>query len=94
MTFKNKKTPLLKEGCAKSILCELFTIFKSHHGLTSYQQKHGINGRWMNPDMPYDISASKISKMLENAAKFRQSDESFMKEWNRMGRIILKHYKK
>ena len=48
----------------------------------------------MKPDQPYNISASKISKMLENAANFRQSDETFMKEWNHMGEFILKTFKK
>ena len=94
MNFKNKKTPLLEEGNAKIIMSELFTIFKKHYGLTRYQQTHGIKGCWMKPDQPYNISASKISNMLENAANFRQSDETFMKEWIHMGKFILKTVKK
>ena len=93
MSFRNKKIPLLEEGCAKSIMSELFTIFKSHYGLTRYQQTHGVNGCWMNPDEPYNISALKISKMLENAARFRHSDEAFMKEWEHMGKFVLKTVK-
>ena len=94
MNFINKKTPLLEEGNAKIIMSELFTTFKKYYGLTRYQQTHGIKGCWMKPDQPYNISASKISKMLENAANFRQSDETFMKEWNHMGEFILKTFKK
>lgn len=88
--YKNQKIPLLEEGTAQRTMKELLTIIKSHRGLTSHIERKGINGKWLNPEMPYDIPFSKLIKILDKAASFRQNDETFTEEWNHMCKLYLK----
>lgn len=88
--YKNQKIPLLEEGTAQRTMKELLTIIKSHRGLTSHIERKGINGKWLNPEMPYDIPFSKLIKILDKAARFRQNDELYMDEWKHMCELFLK----
>ena len=87
---RKPKIPLLEEGTAQRTMKELLTIIKSHRGLTSFLEQHGINGKWLNPDKPYDIRFSKLNKILEVAHAYRETDETFTEEWNHMCKLYLK----
>ena len=90
---RNVKIPLLEEGTAQRTMKVFLTIIKCHRGLTSHIERNGINGKWLNPEMPYDIPFSKLVKILEKAASYRQNDELYVAEWKRMCEefiIILK----
>ena len=92
--YKNQKIPLLEEGTALRTMKELLTIIKSHRGLTSHIERNGINGKWLNPEMPYDIPFSKLVKILEKASSFRQNDELYVAEWKRMCEEFIKIVKR
>ena len=87
---KREKIPLLGEGTAQRAMKEFLTIIKSHRGLTSFLEQHGINGKWLNPEKPYDISFSKLIKILDTAATYRETNDMFREEWNRMCKLYLK----
>ena len=87
---RREKTPLLGEGTAQRAMKELLTIIKRHRGLTSFLEQHGINGKWLNPEKPYDIRFSKLNKILEVAHAYRETDETFTEEWNHMCKLYLK----
>lgn len=87
---RKQKIPLLGEGTAQRAMKEFLTIIKSHRGLTSFMEQRGINGKWLNPEMPYDIPFSKLIKILDKAASFRQNDELYMDEWKHMCEEFLK----
>ncbi len=87
---KREKTPLLGDEKAQRAMKELLSIIKRHRGLTSFMEKQGINGKWLNPDKPYDIRFSKLSKILEVAHAYRETDETFTEEWNHMCKLYLK----
>lgn len=90
MHYVNQKTPLLKEGTAQSAMQQFLTIIKSHRGLTSYLEKHGINGKLLQPDKPYNIRFSMLVNILEKATQYRETDEEFRDEWNHMCLLFLK----
>ena len=91
---RKPKIPLLEEGTALRTMKELLTIIKSHRGLTSHIERNGINGKWLNPEMPYDIPFSKLVKILEKAASYRQNDELYVAEWKRMCEEFIKIVKR
>ena len=83
-----EKTPQLGEGLAWSVMNFLFTQVKRHRGLTRFIETHGVNGRWLKPDDPYNIRITKLMKIMEIKARY-QTDEEFLEEWNAMGELIL-----
>ena len=87
---KREKTPLLGDEKAQRAMKELLSIIKSHRGLTSFLEQHGINGKWLNPEKPYDISFSKLIKILDTAATYRETNDMFREEWNHMCKLYLK----
>lgn len=86
---KREKTPLLGDEKAQRAMKELLSIIKRHRGLTSFMEKQGINGKWLNPDKPYDIRFSKLNKILEVAATYRETNEMFEDEWKHMCELFL-----
>ena len=86
---KRQKIPLLGEGTAQRAMKEFLTIIKSHRGLTSFLEQHGINGKWLNPEKPYDINFSKLIKILEVAATYRETNDMFEDEWKHMCELFL-----
>ena len=90
MHYYNQKTPLLEEGTAQSAMTQFLTLIKSHRGLTSYLEKHGINGKLLQPDKPYNIRFEMLVNILKKAAQYRETDETFCDEWNHMGLLFLK----
>ena len=90
MYYLNPKTRLLEEGTAQRAMVQLLTIIKKHRGLTRFLEDHGINGKWLQPELPYDIRFSKLVKILEKASEYRETDETFRYEWNQMCYLFLK----
>ena len=88
MKHYREKTPKLGEGLASSVLNKLFTQIKEQKGMTTFIQRHGVNGCWMKPDDLYDIRVSKLFKILENISIY-QDDDDFMEEWNAVGEYML-----
>ena len=92
--FKNQRIPLLGDGMAQCAMTEFQTTIKCHRGLTSFIEKRGVNGKWLVPGKPYDIKFSMLVKILEITVRFRQSDETFLDEWNEMGKKLLNMMKR
>ena len=89
MCYFNRKTPLLGEGLARWAVQQFLLQIKRQRGLTSFIQHRGVNGKWLNPNNPYDISVSKFFKVIGKKAHF-QDDEEFLEEWNDIGRRLLR----
>ena len=89
MSFITKKIPALKAGLARIALQFLLSQVKNQRGLTTFIEKHGINGRWLKPDEPRDIDVTKLFKIISNKAHF-QTDEEFISDWTEAGEEILR----
>ena len=90
MSYFFDKTPLLGAGLAWCVMNLLLTQVKSQRGLTTFMEHHGINGRWLKPDAPFDIRFNKLIKILEQKARY-QSDDEFHDDWNALGEQFLIH---
>lgn len=93
MSIFSKKIPVLKAGLAREAVHLLLSQVKNQRGLTTFIEKHGINGRWLKKDEPRDIDVSKFFKILECKAHF-QTDEEFIAEWNKAGKKFLQWARK
>lgn len=93
MNNKSSKTPLLKPGLACTFLTLLLFQIKAHRGLTSFIERHGVNGCWLKVDAPADIRLSKFVKILAIKAHY-QDEEEFLKEWQKAGKLILDFVRK
>lgn len=62
MKHYREKTPKLGEGLASNVLNKLFTQIKEQKGMTTFIQRHGVNGCWMKPDDLYDIQSPNCSR--------------------------------
>ena len=69
-------------------MCHFLTQIKHQRGLTTFIERHGINGRWLKPEDPYNIRFTKFMKIMESKAHY-QTDDEFLKEWNAAGEHIL-----
>ena len=67
---------------------QLLTQVKQHRGLTTFIENHGVNGKYLQPDVPYNIRFSKLMKIMENKAQY-QTDDEFLDEWNAVGEHLL-----
>ena len=93
MSFITKKIPALKAGLARIALQFLLSQVKNQRGLTTFIEKHGINGKWLKPDEPMDISVTKFFKIMAYKAHF-QTDEEFIADWNEAGKEFLQWVRK
>lgn len=84
----NGKNSLLGAGLAKSVMQQLLTQVKQHRGLTTFIEHNGVNGKFLKPDVPYNIRFSKLMKIMENKARY-QTDDEFLEEWNAIGEHLL-----
>lgn len=89
MSNYRMKIPVLKDGVAKKTMLLLFQQLRQQRGLTTFIEKHGINGRWLKPDEPRDIDVTKLFKIMACKAHF-QTDEEFISDWNKAGEEILR----
>ena len=88
MSYYSNKTPLLGAGLAKNVMEQFLTQVKSHRGMTSFIERHGVNGKWLKSDMPYNIHITKFFKILELKAHY-QNDDEFLDDWKAMGEQFL-----
>lgn len=84
------KTPVLGAGLAWCMMNYFLMQVKTHRGLVSFIERHGINGRWLKPYEPYDIRITKLTKIMETKAHY-QTDDEFLDDWNAAGEFLLKH---
>ena len=87
MNLKSK-IPELREGLARSAMQQLLFQIKRQRGLTSFIQHRGVNGKWLNPEKPYDISVSKFFKIMKIKAHYQDEDE-FLNDWYAAGKRFL-----
>lgn len=88
MSNYRMKIPVLKDGVAKKSMLLLFQQLRQQRGLTTFIEKHGINGKWLKPDEPMDIDVAKFFKIMACKAHF-QTDEEFISDWNEAGKKFL-----
>ena len=89
MSNYRMKIPVLKDGVAKKSMLLLFQQLRQQKGLTTFIEKHGINGRWLKPDEPRDINVDKFFKIMACKAHF-QTDEEFISDWTEAGKEVLR----
>ena len=89
MSNYRMKIPVLKDGVAKKSMLLLFQQLRQQKGLTTFIEKHGINGRWLKPDEPRDINVAKFFKIMACKAHF-QTDEEFISDWTEAGKEVLR----
>lgn len=94
MSYRKEKTPILEPGLAQVFMVKLLEAIKAprNHGLTSFIEKNGINGKWLIPNSHHDIRISKLLKIIEKVAIYQMDDE-FMDEWNNLGLYIISYIK-
>ena len=79
MKFKKMRTPLM-ESEERELMELFFKQIKRWKGLTSLIEKvGGINGKWINPKSPYEITSTKGMRMVSIKAAFQEEDE-FIKD--------------
>ena len=93
MSTFSKKIPVLKVGLARDAVQLLLSQLKNQRGLTTFIEKHGINGKWLKEDEPRNIDVSKFFKILACKAHY-QTDEEFIAEWNKAGKKFLQWVRK
>ena len=75
MKYYKKKVPLI-EGIERELLVSIFEDVKGVKGLTTaLDEIGGINGKWINPNQPYDIDAEKIIRINVFKALYQTEDE-------------------
>ena len=75
MKFYKKKTPLMK-GLERELMSYFLKQIKEVRGLTSVlETTAGINGKWLNPDKPYDFGTSKMLKIWFIQSLYFTDDE-------------------
>ena len=94
MRYFKEKTPVLEPGLARDFMERLLETIKSprNHGLTTFIEANGINGKWLKPYDHHDIRSSKLLKIIELVATYQMDDE-FMEEWDKLGQFILSRIK-
>ena len=77
MAFKKKAIPPM-EGQERELMAFVFKQVKQTKGLTSALEKFaGINGKWVNPNKPYEISATKLMRIMALSMAFWDDEEFF-----------------
>ena len=75
MEFKKMKTPLMVSK-ERELMKLFFNQIKRWKGLTSFIEKvGGINGKWINPNSPYEITSTKGMRMVCCKAAYQEEDE-------------------
>ena len=74
--FYTRPIHLMDDGLEGKLLSFLFLQIKRKRGLTTFiTKKAGINGKWLNPDKPYNISAQHMFKIIEKKADYQGREE-------------------
>lgn len=88
MKKSNAKIPVLGSGLANFAMKQFLTQIRHQHGLIRFIQRHGVNGRWLRADEPYDIHISRFFQIVGIKAHY-QTDDEFLDDWNELGENIL-----
>lgn len=92
MAFKKLKTPLMVSE-ERELMELFFKQIKRWKGLTSLIEKvGGINGKWINPNSPYEITSTKGMRMVSIKAAFQEEDE-FIKDALEFRQFSIKYCK-
>ena len=79
MSYYKQKTPIMVSKEREPMIL-FFNQIKSWKGLKSSIVKvGGINGKWFNPNNPYEITSTKGMRMVSIKAAFQEEDE-FIKD--------------
>ena len=79
MKYQKKRTPLM-ESKERELMKLFFNQIKRWKGLTSTIEKvGGINGKWFDPNKPYEITSTKGMRMVCIKAAYQEEDE-FIKD--------------
>jgi hypothetical protein len=74
--FYNRPILLMGDGLEGKLMSFFFLQIKRKRGLTTFITKEaGINGKWLNPDKPYNISAEHLFKIIEKKVDFQGREE-------------------
>ena len=77
MEFVKRAIPLM-EGHERELMAFVFKQVKQTKGLTSALEKFaGINGKWVNPNKPYEISATKLMRIMALSMAFWDDEEFY-----------------
>lgn len=75
--FYNRPILLLGDGLEGKLMSFFFLQIKRKRGLTTFiTKKAGINGKWLNPDKPYNISVQHMLKIIEKKVAYQGREES------------------
>lgn len=74
--FYNRPILLMGDGLESKLMSFFFLQIKRKRGLTTFiTKKAGINGKWLNPDKPYNISAQHLFKIIEKKVAYQGREE-------------------
>ena len=94
MKYYKRKIPPM-EGIERELMVSIFEDVKGVKGLTTaLDEIGGINGKWINPDLPLDIDAVKIIRINVFKALYQTEDEyirDVMKFRRKCIRYAIKH---
>ncbi len=82
-----RKIPILEDGMTKEVMQLMLSQIKNRYGLTTFIAQN-VNGKFLCPDKPYDMSFSKLFRIMQSKANFLD-DEVFLEEWNIVGIFLL-----
>lgn len=88
MSYYHEKTPPLGACLTQRVMRHFLTQVKRQRGLTTFIERHGVNGKYLKPDTPYDIRITKFLRIMETKALY-QTDEEFLDDWNDFGKDFL-----
>lgn len=87
MSIKKKRIPPM-EGLEKEMMTYFLNQLRESKGLiTILDQVAGINGKWLKPDAPRNIDASKILRIILIKTAFQTDEELFRDVTNLTNRI-------
>ena len=75
MSYHRAPIPLMA-GREKELMSYFLKQSKKWEGLTSaFEKTAGMNGKWVNPEKPYELNATKMMRMMMVKALFQEEDE-------------------
>lgn len=76
MKFYRQRILPMEEGPERELMSFYLQQIRAARGLISVlDQKAGINGKWLNPQVVYNISSNRLIRTLFHKAIFQTRDE-------------------
>ena len=77
--YKQPISPM--EGPERELMTFFLKQLKQWRGLKSTIEKiAGLNGKWMNPNEPYEIDATKMMRLLFIKALYQEEEDEYLKD--------------